>query len=169
MCNPLRGRLISLLCGGILAACGSNLTLPDDRSPAALRPFSGDGQEGTVGSQLESPLVVRVTDASAQPLAGVPVVFQFQSEAPDAEVDLTQPVTDGNGLAAAEVRLGSSTGTHIVEARVAAASDAELRATFDLTATETEDEKKRKGGRGGHHGHDGDDDDDDEEGDDDDD
>ena len=40
------------------------------------------------------------------------------------------------GLASAEVRLGTSAGTHIVEARVADASGGALRATFDLNALE---------------------------------
>jgi hypothetical protein len=134
-----------------LTGCGGGLTLPDDSSPAALRTVSGDGQQGTVGSKLDSPLVVKLTDANSRPIAGVPVVFQFKSDVPDAEVDPTEAETDNDGLASAEVRLGTSTGSHEVEARVA--SPAALSATFVVTAVERDRGKKDGGG-------DGDDDDD---------
>jgi hypothetical protein len=132
-----------------LTGCGGGLMLPDDSARAALRAVSGDGQEGTVGSKLDSPLVVKLTNADSQPIAGVPVVFQFKSDVPDAEVDPTEDETDDDGLASAEVRLGTSTGSHEVEARVA--SPAALSATFVVTAVE----RDRGGGGGG-----GDDDDD---------
>lgn len=141
-------RLFSLALGAALTGCGSSLTFPEDGSPAALLAVSGDGQQGTVGRRLDRPLVVKLTDASSRPIAGVSVAFQFTSDVPKAEVD---PVaeTDSDGLASAEVRLGTSTGSHQVEARVA--TGAALKATFFLTAV-------ARGGRGG-----GDDDDDDED------
>ena len=109
----------------------------------ALRVVSGDGQQGTVGSRLEDPLVVKLTDASSQPIARVPVVFQFKTDVPDAEIDPAEVATDSAGRASAEVRLGTSTGPHEVEARVASA--AALRATFVVTAV-----GKKGGGDGGH-------------------
>lgn len=139
-------RLFSLVLGAALTGCGGSLTLPDDTTPAALKVESGDGQQGTVGRRLDKPLVVKLIDASSRPIAGVQVAFQFTSDVPEAEVD---PVaaTDSAGLASAEVRLGTSTGSHEVEARVA--TGAELKATFVVTAV-------ARGGRGGG---DGDDDD----------
>lgn len=157
---PLRHRLVVLAFGGVLSACGGDLTLPHDRSPAALEAVSGSGQEGTVGSRLNDPLVVEVTDASFQPVAGVAVVFQFAGEVPEAEVDPREAVTNSSGRAEAQVRLGANTGTQRVEAQVAQASAAELVTTFDLTAVAPEEGKKGgKGRRGG--GSDDDDDDDD--------
>jgi hypothetical protein len=141
-------RLFSLMLGAALTGCGGGLTFSDDSSPAALLAVSGDRQQGTVGRKLDKPLVVKLTDASSRPIPGVSVTFQFTSDVPEAEVD---PVaeTDSDGLASAEVRLGTSTGSHQVEARVA--TGAVLKATFVVTAV-------ARGGRGGG---DGDDDDDD--------
>jgi hypothetical protein len=139
--------LLGLVLGPIIAACGgSNLTLPDDSAPARLQAVSGDGQEGTVGSRLDEPLVARLTDASGQPVGGIPVDFQFQGAVADAELDPSTTATDGDGRASAEVRLGADTGSVIVEARVAEASTSNLRTTFDLTAVAREGNR----GRGGH-------------------
>jgi len=144
-------RLFSLALATALTGCGGgSLTLPDDSSPAALRVVSGDGQQGTVGSRLDNPLVVKLTDASSRPIAGVPVVFQFTNDVPDAEIDPGEAATDSEGRASAQVRLGTSTGPLQVEARVASA--AELSATFVVTALERERGKKDNGGRGSRHG-----------------
>lgn len=139
MCIPTR--LFPLVLGTAFTACGGDLMLPDDSSPAVLQAVSGDGQEGTVGRRLNDPLVVKLT-ASSRPIAGVSVVFQFKSDVPDAEVD-PEATTDSDGLASAEVRLGTSTGPHQIEARVA--SPATLTTTFVVTAVERE----RGGGGGG--------------------
>jgi hypothetical protein len=137
-------RLFPLLLGSALTACGGDLTFPGEGSPAAiLRVESGDGQQGTVGSRLDDPLVVKLTNASSQPIADVRVVFQFKSEVPEAEVD-PEATTDSDGLARAQVRLGASTGPLEIEARVA--TPAALSATFLVTAVERE---RGKGGHGG--------------------
>ena len=141
MCIPYR--LVSLVFGAVLTGCGGgSLILPDDGSPAALRVESGDGQEAPVGSSLADPLVVKLTDASSRPIAGVPV--QFKSDVPDSEVDPAEAQTDDDGLASAEVRLGTSTGPHQIEARVASAT--QLKATFVATAVARDPRKKGGGG-----------------------
>ncbi len=127
-------RIIPILIGAAGVSCGGELTLPSEGSrPAALQVVDGDEQEGTVGSRLD-PLVVRVVDARDQPIAGVAVIFGFESAAPEATVSPSEVETDSQGLATAEVRLGTSEGAHIVEAEVADASSDALRATFDLNA-----------------------------------
>jgi hypothetical protein len=141
-------------------ACSGNLVLPGDDSagddsPAALRAISGSGQEGTIGSHLD-PLVVLVTDASSEPVEGVAVEFRFDGSVPDAVIT-PHAITDSNGEAAAEVRLGTEAGPITVLAQVSQAS--ELQATFGLIAVTKG--KKGKGGGGGR-----DDDGDDDEGDD---
>ena len=155
MWRPFSRRLLGVALGTVLAACGSDLTLPDngspppdDRSPAALLVVSGDGQEARVGRRLSRPLVVRVTDASSRGVAGVPVEFGFQVAVPDAEVDPTIETTDEDGEASAQVTLGSTAGSHTVVARVAEPS---LLATFGVTAV-------ARGGGGGGDGGGGDDD-----------
>jgi Bacterial Ig-like domain (group 1) len=160
MCNSLRNWMVLAVLAA--SACSGNLVLPGDdspggdppgdNSPAALTPISGNGQEGRIGSVLD-PLVVQVTDASSQPIEGVAVEFQFDGSVPDAVIT-PRAITDGNGKAAAEVRLGTEAGEITVLAQVSQAS--ELQATFGLTAV-----AKGKKGKGG--GRDRDDDDDDDE------
>jgi hypothetical protein len=116
---------------------------------------SGDRQQGTVGSKLDKPLVVKLTDGSSHPIAGASVVFQFRDDAPGAQVD-PEAATDSDGLASAQVRLGSTTGSHQVEARLATA--AQVSTTFVVTALERDRGKKDKGGKDGGHGDDDDDD-----------
>lgn len=157
MCNHLRCVLLALLAASS-SACGSNLILPSDDSPAALTRVSGNGQEGTVGSQLNEPLVVRVTDASSQPVEGIPIDFRFDSDVPDAVIT-PQVLTDSSGQAAAEVKLGTEAGSIIVLAQVSQASSSDLLATFGVTAVPG----KGKKGKGGGGGRDRDDEDDEEE------
>ena len=135
-------RLSSLLLATALVGCGGSLTLPDDGSPAALTAVGGNGQEAPVGSRLDNPLVVKLTDASSRPIAGVSVAFQFKTDVPDAQID-PEAETDSLGLASAQVRLGTSTGPLEVEARVAAP---QLTAIFVVTAT-----ARGKGRKGGGH------------------
>jgi hypothetical protein len=143
----LRLGIAALIALGSVAACGSNLVLPDDDSPAGLTVISGNPQEGTIGSYLDLPLVVRVTDARSQPLAGIPVTFRFRSDDPRAQVD-SQAVTNLDGRASAKVRLGMDLGVHVVEAQVAQTAASELRVTFDLTAVAREKGNNGKDGHG---------------------
>lgn len=153
-----------------LAACaGSELTLPSDGSPAALRAFSGDGQEGTVGKMLDAPLVARLTDRAGLPVAGVSV--RFESDVAD-EIEPGVDTTDQDGRASARVRLGTTEGTQTIEARLNESTSG-LRAIFDVRALargdgNDGDDNDKGGGRGrsGDGDDDEEDDDDDEEGDD---
>ena len=142
----LRFCIPALVAAGIIAACGSSLVLPNDGFPSELTAISGNGQEGTIGSRLDLPLVVRVTDAHSQPVAGVAVAFRFQTEDPVARVD-PEAVTDRDGRASTTVRLGIDVGVHVVEAQVVQGAP-ELRATFDLTAVLPEKGKKENGDHG---------------------
>lgn len=150
MCNSLRYWMVLVFLATWSSGCSGDLILPGDDSPAALSRVSGNDQEGTVGSRLSDPLVVRVTDASSQPVEGVAVEFRFDGDVPDAVVT-PQAVTDSTGEAAAEVRLGTEAGPIIVLAQVSQASSSELRASFGLTALAG---KGKKGN--GDHDHEGD-------------
>ena len=153
MCTSSQWLFGMLLCVA-LAGCGSDLTLPDDTSPARLEAYAGDGQEGTVGSRLSEPLVVRLTDAAGRPVRDVAVTFSFEGST-DAEVESASEITDAEGQASAEVRLGTETGTLNVAARVVEAPG--LKTRFSLTAVERDKGKKGRGNDGG------DDDEDDED------
>ena len=60
------------------AACGGgDLTLPEDQSPSEITAVAGNGQTGSVGSELSNPLVVRVNDAQGRPVPGVSVAFKL--------------------------------------------------------------------------------------------
>lgn len=162
MCTYSYPRLLSLaLITAVVACGGGDLTLPGDGLPSSLRAVSGDGQQGTVGSQLPEPLVVRLTDGAARPLSGVSLKFQFQSDAPAARIDPAIVATDDTGFASVEVRLGKTAGAQTVEARLADDAVGELRTTFDLIAVDNKGKDGDGGGDGdgsGRGSHDRDDD-----------
>ena len=169
MCIPLSRTWSPFALFAGLAACGGDaLTLPSAGGPAAITAVAGNTQQGTVGSELEDPLVVQVTDAASNPLNGVSIAFRFQNPPSGASIQPAEALTGPDGRASARVRLGESAGAHTVEAQVAGTAASSLRATFDLTALAEDDEdrdgKKDRGGRGGRGGHgDGDNDDDDDD------
>jgi hypothetical protein len=133
-----------VLVTAVLACQSSDLTLPDDGLPARLKPLSGDGQRGTVGSDLPDPLVVQVLDAAGRPAGQIPL--RFTSQVPDAQIPATA-VTDDSGTAEVRVRLGTTEGTQRFEAQVASA--AELRTTFALTAVAERPSDEGGGGDAG--------------------
>ena len=63
-----------------VAGCDPGPTGPTPR-PAAIEIVSGDHQVGKAGTELESPLVVRVTDQDGHPLPGVAVEWRIGSGA----------------------------------------------------------------------------------------
>jgi hypothetical protein len=126
-------------------ACGSDLTLPAGGSPSVLRAFSGDGQEGTVGTELPQPLVVRLTDGAANPVAHVALEFRFQDEVPAARIEPATRETDDSGFASVRVRLGNTAGAQTIEARLAEDPTSDLRTIFVLRAV---DKKDNDGGGG---------------------
>jgi hypothetical protein len=142
----------------LLACGGSDLTLPTDRSPTNLLAISGSNQEETVGSELPDPLIVRLTDAAARPIAGITVVFG--SDVPGAKVEPASDETDEDGYASVRAQLGSTPGVQTFEARLDGGNP-DLRATFGprALARDQDDEGGGGGGRGRGGGGGGDDDD----------
>jgi Bacterial Ig-like domain (group 1) len=135
-------RLFGMLICAALTACGSDLTLPGDSSPARLQAIGGDGQEATVGSRLSNPLIVQLTDGNNNPVSDVAVEFGFEGST-DAELESASEITDAQGRASTEVRLGSQTGPLDVAARVV--QTPALKATFTVTALERDKGKKDRG------------------------
>lgn len=142
----------------LLACAAGDLNLPNDGTPVELTAVSGDGQEAKVGSVLPKPLVVRVTDAALNPIFGVPLVFRFQGEFPDAEIEPSSVETDSTGEASVQVRLGTTTGPQTIEATIAQQATPEARAVFEVTALEKPGRDGDGSGSGGGAGGDEDDD-----------
>lgn len=118
----------------VLACAAGDLNLPSDGTPLAVTALSGDGQEAKVGTLLPDPLVVRVTDAGLHPVPAVPLVFRFQDEFPDAQIEPSSVETDSTGRASVRVRLGTTTGPQTIEATIAQEATPEARALFGVTA-----------------------------------
>lgn len=117
------------------AACGSgDLTLPADGSPASLQAMSGSGQEGTIGTRLPDPLIVRLTDGARRGVPNVPVEFRFQSDVPGAQFEPSVVATDDTGFASVRVVLGTTAGAQTIEAAIGASPSPGLLATFGVTA-----------------------------------
>ena len=97
--------------------------------PALLVKVSGDEQSGVVGTPLDTPLSVRVTDTHGNPVAGSTITFGPASG--DGSVFPTQATSDSNGTAATEWVLGLSLGSQSVGASI----EAGAMVTFTATAT----------------------------------
>jgi PKD repeat protein len=107
------------LAGGLLAGCGGgDLVLPNDETGAVIRVVDGDGQTGTVGQLLASPIVVQVTDADSNPLPGVSVQFVLVSAGDSGDIEPGTTTTDQQGRAQARMLLGDKVGLQTGEARV---------------------------------------------------
>lgn len=95
----------------------------------ALTIASGDGQQGTPGQPLPLPLVVRVTDAFGNGVAGVTV--EFNVLAGGGSTAPTVATTDATGHASSQWTLGATLGVQQLEAYAPSIDDA---APFTATA-----------------------------------
>jgi hypothetical protein len=95
-----------------------DIIAPDDEDPvpSEIAIVSGDGQDGTVGSALPEPYVVRVTDAEGTPLPGVTVIWAVTSGG--GSVSPGSGTTTAGGEASTVHTLGSGTGSQTVRATV---------------------------------------------------
>jgi hypothetical protein len=170
----ISGPLFCAILSWATTACGGgDLVLPGDGAPTSLRAVGGDGQQGTVGTKLPDPLVVRVVDAAAHPVPDV--LVRFESDVPDAEIKPAVAATNDSGYAAVEVRLGSTEGLQVIDALLDISAAAGPRTAFQLTALapppddrgrerdegDDDDNDEDEGGRG--NGHDDDEEDEKEE------
>jgi hypothetical protein len=107
---------------------------------------SGDGQSGSVGTVLPSPLVVRVLNADGFPVDSVRVTFAIQTITGDsAGVSASRGgpfagqvtlLTDASGFATAFARLGTEAGLHTIRATaVIGLPGAEESQTVTFSAT----------------------------------
>lgn len=119
-------RLLALpLAALLLAGCDDDGT--GVRTPAAIAPQAGNGQNGTVGAPLGQPLTVRVTDAGGAGVGGATVAWQVTGGG--GGIAPTTTTTDAQGNAQAVWTLGTAAGPNTATATVAG-----FTATFTATA-----------------------------------
>lgn len=104
---------VSLAVASILAGCEA-APLTDTARVGTLEYVSGDGQTGTVGLLLDQHLVVRLVDQFGVPVSGETVAFEpgAASAALGATMDPILDVTGTDGVASAQLRLGTGTGPY---------------------------------------------------------
>ena len=85
---------------------------------SAINLVSGNGQSGSVGQTLASPLVVSTTSAAGAPISGVPVTFTITSGGGIFSNGNSQVIvnSDSLGLASASLTLGPAAGANLVQA-----------------------------------------------------
>lgn len=99
----------------LLFACGGdNLTLPSEGQPAHIEILDGDAQIGPVKSELDKPLLVKVTDSQGRPVEGVTVEFVLEG----GLISPTTSATNARGEAQTSIELGTQVGTLTGQARV---------------------------------------------------
>ncbi len=87
--------------------------------PASITIVSGDGQVGTVGTQLAELLTVRVEDSFGNPVAFQAIIFSVVQGA--AALSPAVVATDSKGQGATMVTLGATAGATLVQASVTGA------------------------------------------------
>jgi hypothetical protein len=96
----------------LLAACGDST---GSRPAATVGVLSGSAQAGTIGEALPNPLVVRVSDASGQPVRGATVQWTVTG---GGSVTPLSSTSDAAGLAQARWTLGGALGGQVATATV---------------------------------------------------
>jgi hypothetical protein len=97
--------------------------------PAQIVIAGGNGQSGTVGSELPQPLVIRVLDRLGNPIAAQTVTFATSPR--DGSLSPGTTTTNGEGIASTTWTLGKTAGVQEVVVSVAGANISE---SFTATA-----------------------------------
>lgn len=85
-------------------------------APASVVAVSGDGQSGSVGTTLASPLIVEVRDANDNLVPNA--IVQWQVTGGDANVTIDTVLTDSTGRSQTEIVLGPTSGAVTATATV---------------------------------------------------
>jgi hypothetical protein len=118
---------------GFVACGGESLTLPSEGEPATITVTKGGNQNGLVGTQLAESLEVQVTDTKGRPVGAATVNFAVTTGGGSAAP--ASSVTDANGLANAQITLGTQTGTMSGTAQVQVpAGTVPVQTSFSATA-----------------------------------
>jgi hypothetical protein len=100
---------------------------------ASVSIVSGNGQSGSVGTELPAALTVRVTDAGSRPVGGTTVTWAVV--AGGGSVTPTSATTDSSGAAITRWTLGTTPGANRVTATVAGISVVAFEATATTAVT----------------------------------
>ncbi len=104
-------------------------------APSTLTKTGGDGQSGTVGTQLPQMLAVQVNGSDALPVPGV--VVAFAATTGGGSVDSATATTDAQGVARTGVTLGPTAGPQTFTATVTGLAAAVFTATATAPAAVT--------------------------------
>ena len=119
----------------VLAGCSTDLTLPSESGIGLnLSRVDGDGQRGTVGARLASPLVVRVVSSENTGIGGRRVAFVPVGDAAAVRLEPDTALTNSRGEAISVWVLGTEVGQHEVEARLVADAAAPPPVRFSAEA-----------------------------------
>jgi hypothetical protein len=127
---PARLRLprapLGLLLAG-LAACGGELSLPNQGQPSEITVLRGNRQSGTTGEPLGDSLVVRVVDGLGGPVVGAEVTWTAEV---GGSVSPATSVTSSSGQAGTQRMLGTTLGTYVTTAELRGIENAPEPAVF---------------------------------------
>jgi hypothetical protein len=105
-----------LLIAATAAGCSrADMLASLESGPASQAVLIGDGQQASAGSELPSPVTVKVLDSVGRPVPGQMV--KFVVTAGGGEVFAGVALTNEEGMAAEWWTLGSAPGVNLLEAR----------------------------------------------------
>jgi len=118
-----------------LAGCGGDLSLPGPTpGGVSLAVLQGDGQTGTVGQPLPSPVVVVVRTGEGVPMPDRLVVFVDSATNANDAFDPDTVVTNAQGQALTHWVLGTTPGPYAAVASVIPQSDTIVPASISASA-----------------------------------
>jgi alpha-tubulin suppressor-like RCC1 family protein len=118
---------LPILAVAVGSCSGGDPISPATGTPAAILMSSGDQQNGTVGTALGQDFVVRVNDASGNPVGGVTVDWAVTAGA--GSITPSSDLTDANGLSGARLTLGPSVGANTATGTVTGIGSVTFNAT----------------------------------------
>lgn len=122
----------ALLLAALTASCGGDVTLPVEGEAAELVLVDGNEQVGPAGTDLASPVVVRVVDVEGRPVPSIEVDFVVESGG--GAVEPAAATSGSDGLATATWTLGPGAGSQRLSARTPRGGDGSLL-EVEFTAT----------------------------------
>jgi hypothetical protein len=125
---------LAALVGAVSVGCGEGLTLPDPTAAGVeLSIVGGNDQSGTVGEELQQPLIVKAVDGGGAPIPDLPVIFAVASGDAGGRLEPDTALTNAQGEATAVWILGTTPGERAAAASVVVTGDSSRVVTFQAT------------------------------------